>query len=198
MAFIGETISITGIFAIATADMKYAVSSALAMMRITPTSTTIVDIDGDDYYGFYFEAGSTVTETVNLIKDDKLPFKTFDEIFLKGNIPWFLNQLDLANLYKTSKYHAGLALTGTNAAFEIIVSAMSRDGKDIKKYRRETMKSLADDAINPPQFIALRNVIHGTTNTVSKLMGSHFDEALMSALVYPSEEIQGVESLLRS
>lgn len=195
---VGEIISIAGIFAIVTADFSYAMSSALATLRITPTSTTIVDFNGDDYYGFYFESGSTITESVNLIKDDKLPYKVFDEVYSKGNVPWFMGMQDLVDLFKTTVHHAGLSLTGSNTPFEIITAAICRDSKDIRKYRRETIQSMADELTNPAQYIALRNVIHGTTNTISKLMGSHFDDALMSALVNPSEEIQGVEALLRA
>lgn len=198
LANIGEIISIAAIFAIVLEDGTYGSIKHLGMMKITPTSTTIIDIDGSDYFGFYFESGAVITESIELLKDDKLPYKTFDEILARGNVPWYLNDDDLSKLFINSKNQAGLTLTGTNAPFEVIVAAMTRGKKDIKKYHRELLREKGDEVKHPYQFIALGNVMYGTTNTVSKLMGSHFDDALTSALVNPAERVEGIETLLRS
>lgn len=198
LATIGEVINILTIMAIVLQDGTYGVTKVISSMHITPTSTTIVDVDGSDYYGFFFEAGATITETIELLKGDKLPYRLFDEILAKGNIPWYLNGEDLAKLFVTSKEAAGLQLSGSNSPFEVIAAAMCRGATNIKKYHRELVKVPGDEIKNPSQFISLGNVMYGTTNTVSKLMGSHFDDALTSALVNPAERVEGIEVLLRS
>lgn len=198
LAFIGETISIVGLFAIVLEDGAYGTVKHVGMMKIEPTGTTIVDVDGSDYYRFYFQSGAVITQTVEVLKDDKLPYKVFDEIYAGGNIPWYMNDDDLAKVFINTGKQAGITLSGTNSPFEIIVAAMTRSKKDIKKYHREVIREKGDEVKQPYQFIALGNVMYGTTNTVSKLMGSYFDDALTSALVNPAERVEGIETLLRS
>lgn len=196
LAIVGETSLVTSIFVIVTDDGFYGVPLYLGMMKMKPTSVKIVDIDGSDYFGFYFESGATLTESTELLKDDKLPYKTFDEIMAKGNVPWYMSEEDLAKLFMSTKKANGLTLAGTNVPFEVMVAAMARSPKDVRKYYRHTVKTEKDLA-SSPQFISLSNVLFGPTNTVAEVMGNRFDDGLMAALTNPTERVEGIEALLR-
>jgi hypothetical protein len=56
---------------------------------------------------------------------------------------------------------------------------------------------MAEQFTKPPTFIPFRSPIYGATNTTAKLIGAYFDDSINSALVNPSEKVEGVESLLR-
>ena len=67
LASIGIETNIIGIYAISVDDKYYGISLVNAFIKIEPTSTMKIDIDGVGYYEFSFEAGSTVMSSVNLV-----------------------------------------------------------------------------------------------------------------------------------
>lgn len=175
----------------------YSVSLANAMMQITPTSTSIVNINGDDYYEFTFAKGAQITPNVNLVKDDSLVYNIYDEIVAKGHYPWFLSYEDVGKLFTSSTYHGNLTLGPNNVPLELLAAAVARSSKDRTLYYRHTVNGMEGQFTTPPVFIALKNVMYGATNTTAKLMGAYFDEGLLSAFANPSEHAEGVETLLR-
>lgn len=196
LAVISNEIRIVGIFAIVVGN-DYGVSNANAIMQITPTSTTTVDIEGDEYYEFFFQKGSVICPNVNLVQDNTFVYRIYDEIVAKGHIPWFLSYEDLAKLFTSSVYHGNMRLAPNNIPLEMITASISRNAKDRTKYYRHSIKSLDEQLKTPPAFIALRNVMLGATNTTARLMGAYFDDGLLSALVNPSESTEAMETLMR-
>lgn len=197
LASITNEIRIVSIFAIVVEDKFYAVSKVLAMMQITPTSTNVIKVNGDEYYEFYFEKGSMVCPNLNLVKDDQLAYKVYDEIIAKGNVPWYFSYEDLGKLFTTAKEHANIHLAANNVPLEMIAASISRNPKDRRTYYRHAFKNATEMSKVQPDYIPLRSVIYGATNTTAKLMGAYFDDGLMSALVNPSDRVEGVEQLLR-
>jgi len=197
LATIANEIRVVAIFAIVVDEKYYGVSSATAMMQITPSSTSIVRIDGDDYYEFTFNKGAQITPNVNLVKDDTLVYQIYDEIIAKGHIPWYFNYLDVGCLFTSSDYHGGVSLGPTNIPLEMIAASISRSADDRTKYYRHVVETIDELESTPPAFIAFRNVIHGANNTTARLMGAYFDDGMTSSLVNPTERSEGVETLLR-
>lgn len=194
LAIVSNFIKIVCIYAIVVGD-KYGVSSACAMMQITPTSTSIVDVDGDDYYEFTFAKGSVITPDINLVKEDTLVYNIYDEIMAKGHYPWYLDYVDLGKLFITSEYHGGLSLGPNNIPLEILAASIARKAGDKNIYYRHTIDNL--NGIDKSEKIAFRSVIYGATNAVSRLTGAYFDDGLISTLVNPSESVENIETLLR-
>src|SRR5690606_25517753 len=91
LAVIGSETSILGIFAIVVDDKYYAVSNALAMLRIEPTSTNTVTVGDEDYFEFYFEAGSVVVADTQVVVDDTVAYYVYNEFIAKGRAPWYLS-----------------------------------------------------------------------------------------------------------
>lgn len=197
LAKISNEIYIVGIFGIVVDDKYYGVSTVNAMMRITPTSIRTVKFDDDSYLEFYFEPGSQVIATVELIMQATLVYKIFDEIIARGRAPWYIDYNDLAKLFMSSKRHAGVNFSNSHAILEMFAAAIARDSADKTKYYRHTVKSQDEIVSRPPAIIALRNITHGATNTTAKLLGSYWNEGLNSALVNPSEKVEAIEELLR-
>ena len=196
LAFIGIETQIVGIYAIVVDDTYYGISMVNAMMRIEPTSTVKVIIEEEEFYEFYFEPGSTVVSSVELVKTDTLVYKIYDEIIAKGRVPWYLGYTELGKLFDTAKYHAGANIGTNHEVTEMIVSMIARDDKNRHQYYRQTVKSLADLKTNPPAYIPLTSVVYGATNTLNKLAGSYMGQGLVSALVTPTERVEKLESLL--
>jgi hypothetical protein len=197
LASVGIETWIVGIYAIVVDDKYYGVSMVNAMLRIEPTSTLKIDIDGEEFFEFYFEPGATVVSSLQLVKTDTLVFRIYDEIIAKGRVPWYLTYDDLGKLFETAKYHAGANVGGQREVTELIISMIARDSKDRTKYFRQTVKSPADAVLRPPAFISLRSVVYQATDTTTKIMGSYFSDGLQSALISPAERVERIEGLLR-
>lgn len=197
LAFIGVETNIIGIFAIVTEDNYYGVSMVNAMIRIEPTSIMKIEIEGEWYYEFSFEAGSTVISDMNLVKTDVLVYKIYNEIVAKGHVPWYLSYMDLGKIFDSARKHAGANIGGQREVTELLISLISRDPDDRHRYYRQAVKTSADLHKKKPAYISLRSVIYAATNTVNKLAGSYFTDAVTSALVSPAERVERIENILR-
>lgn len=195
LAVIANEIRIVSIFAIVDDSNNYGVSCANAIMQITPTSTRVVKINGDDNYEFSFKAGSIICPNINLVKKDILTYSIYDEIIAKGNVPWFFNDVDLCKLFSSAVYHAGVSLGPNNIAIELIAASITRRKGELPKYYRHVLK---DNNDVEPAFIPLRSIIYGPTNTTAKLMGAYFEEGVLSSLANPAQKPEAIETLLRS
>jgi hypothetical protein len=103
-------------------------------------------------------------------------------------------------LFETALYHGGANLNADSALLELIVTHMARNPKDISMlYRLMLNKYSAEKVVNPeePNFIPLKSVAFGTTNTTAKIVGNMLGEGITSALVTPSTQSEELETLLR-
>jgi hypothetical protein len=197
LASIAAEIYILGFFAIIMEDSYYSVSQTAAMMRITPSSTERVDIDGTRYLEFHFDQGERVFYTTDLVKNDVLMFYIYDEHIAKGRIPWYFTYFDLASLFDTAELHAGIKL-GNRAVLDMITMTIARNSDDMTQLYRHVLTKPSDIHSNPPTIVPFRSVIWNTADTTSKLIGSHFGDSITSALVNPSERVERIEELLRT
>lgn len=195
---VGSDTYIVGIYAIVVEDKYYAVSLVNAMIRVDPSSELKVKIQGEDYFEFTFAPGTSVFPTVNLVKNDVLVYRIYNEFISKGKIPWYLGYSELGQIFDTAQYHAGANIGQNPEVTELIVSIITRDAADKVKYYRTTINKPGEDVNKEPSFIPLRSVTYGATNTTNKLAGSYWQEGLTSALVSPSERVERIESLLRA
>lgn len=196
LAFVGSHISTIGYFAVVSGD-DYAVMSVCAMIDLTPSSTSIVKIEDEDYFVFSFDKGSVVCPNINLVIDDKNSYNTYNEFIAKGKVPWYLNYEDMGKILSTAHNYAGIELSGTNAPLELIITSIARNEKDLYSYYRNTVSSIDEQNKNPPVWVPFKSVSYGATNTAGKIMGSYFDEGLTSALTAPNSDSEGVEVYLR-
>lgn len=196
LAMVGNHVQTLAVFAIVI-DGVYAVSNLCSSITLTPSSTTVVSYEGEDYFEFSFDKGSVVSPNINLVVDDKNAYNIYNEFIAKGRIPWFMSYEDFGKILTTAHSHAGIELSGTNAPLELIITSIARNNKNLYEYYRNTIKSLGDQFTNPPSYVPFKSVSYGATNTAGKIMGSYFDEGLTSALTAPEGGPEGVEVHLR-
>lgn len=198
LASIGIETHICGIAGIVVEDKYYALFLLNAMMRIEPTSTLKVMVGDEEYYEFSFDAGSTILPSIQLVKTDTLVFRIYDEFIAKGRVPWYMGYNEMGKIFDTAKTFAGANIGQNHEVTELLVSMIARDPEDRTKYYRQTVKSREDLIKRPPVIIPLRSVQYSATNTVNKLAGSYWNDALTSSLVSPGERTERIEALLRT
>lgn len=196
LAVIGSEVFIFGFFPIIMGD-RYAVNKTIAMMRICPSSTQKIVVNETPYVEFQFEAGDKLIYTTALVVTDTLSYYMYDEFIAKGNIPWYLDYFDMANMFDTAKEHAGVDLGG-RSIIELIISTIARDPNDMTRLYRHILARPEDLRTKPPITVPFRSVIWNTSDTTSKLNGAYYSEGINSALVNQSESVEMIEELLRT
>lgn len=194
LAHVGVETSIVGIYAIVVEDKYFSTSIVNAMVKITPSATNTVVIEGDDYYEFIFDAGSVVIPSLQLIKSGTLVYRIYDEFIGKGRVPWYMSYDLMARIFDSSLYHAGVNIGSDREVTELLTSIITRDSEDRTMYYRQ---GLANGHTTPPVFIPIKSVAYSATNTLNKLAGSYMQDGIISALVNPSERTERIENLLR-
>lgn len=197
LASIGLETHILGFFALIMEGRYYAVSRTTAMMRITPSATHTVEVNGEKYLEFHFKANSRVFYSTALVKTGTLAYYIYDELVAKGRVPWYFNYFDMVQMFDTAQLHAGVNL-GSRSILGLIISTMARDAKDYTVLYRHTLRSAEDVEKRPPAIVPFSSVVWNTTDSASRLIGAYFDDSLNSALVNPSDSVERVEELLRS
>ncbi|ARV77361.1 virion structural protein [Pseudomonas phage Noxifer] len=196
LANIGTEIHILGFYGILMGN-RYGVVRTIAMFRIVPSSTEKVVINGVTYFDFHFEPGDTLIAGTEPVKNDTLSYYVYSEHVDKGNIPWYFNYIDKANLFETAEEFAGIYL-GNRSILSLIISTTCRDPKDMTRLYRHIYEKHSDVETNPPVSIPFRNVIWNTSDTTSKFIGAYTADSIVSALVNPSDRVERIEELLRT
>lgn len=197
LAYVGIENHILGIYAIVVGDRYYGVSLVDAMVSIDPSQTNKVKIDGDEFLEFIFEERTTVIKSVHLVCTDTITYRIYDEIFAKGNIPWYLGYEELARIFDTAKKHADANIGQEQEVTQLIVSLVARSRADRTQYYRTVVNTPQDLRDNPPVFVPLMSVRYSATNTLTKLGGSYFGQGVVSALINPAQRTERIEELLR-
>jgi len=182
-------IKILGIYGIVV-DGYYGVSRAATLLGIEPSTVNNVLINDTEYLEFTFQPGDKVVSNINVVQSSTLLYWIYNEIISKGKVPWYISDMDLAQLFDTAKLHANGNLHGDPAILELIAAVITRDSKDKMVYYRHSSKGT-------PSFVPLSSVGYGATNTTSKLLGSHLAEGITSALTVESKQNESIEDLLR-
>lgn len=198
LAEIGAQVKVAGIFAHIVDDEYYAVFLGITMLTMEPTAITTVKFDDTSYLELAFDPGARIVTTREVVMDKMLCYRVYDEMISKGHMPWYLSYDDRVSLLFTADALSGMPLLSNHAMLELNAAAISRDPKNINSYYRHAVKSYADMEAHPPTTVALMSVSYGTTNTVSRLMGSYFEQGTDSALANPSTKVENIERLLRS
>ena len=196
LATIGADTYVMGIFAIIMDDV-YCVHVANAMVRITPGTTRTIDIDGTKYLSFEFLEGDQVIASTDLIQRGTNTYYIYDEFVAKGRVPWFIGYHDLGLIFESAGHYAGVNL-GNRAVLELIISTICRNPDDLTQLYRHFAKSPDTMDKKPPITIPFRSVPYNTTDTTSRLIGAYFTDSVTAALVNPSDNVERIETLLRS
>lgn len=198
LAVIGQEYRILAFYAMVVDDKYWAYSDAIGFLEIEPSNVNDVIIDEDTYLEFEFEVGDRVFKTTDMLVDDTMCYRVYDEFIAQGHTPWYMGAEEDAGIMDTASYHADANLQTNRAIFEMITSSRARDKNDRAKYYRHTVKSTTDFTTRPPELIQLRDVTYGASSTVAKMVGPYFKDTIASAVVTPSTRVEGIEQHLRN
>lgn len=196
LTHITQDVYTLGIFALKVGN-HYAVNNIPARIRLHPVEIDKVKYKDNDYYVLSFEKGSTITDNINVVKENTLGYYIYNYFIALGKIPWFMSAMDVLGLFDRMLEYTNVNYGASIMIPEMICSMIMRDQNDIQQYWRQSINRVDELYSNIPDYIPLRNVPFGARNTTAKLMGAYFNEGINSALLYPSETTESVEALLR-
>lgn len=194
LAIIGNTIKLVSIFAILDNYGNYAVVSAPIFQEVVPFSIHDLDVHGDTYKGLSFNSGDVVLPNTILVKSDNFMYDLFDEFYIKGNIPWYLDYTDVSNILAETKKYAGSNIGNNPLTMEIITSMVAKDPKNKQRYFRQ----VPDNKNSKPEYVGLSDIYNSYNNTGSRLIGGYFSYGVTTALVSPEKESSTVSKILMS
>lgn len=187
-----------GLFPIILENGSYSVCNVNAIIELDPFKTLVVTLGDTDYHEFYFEPGSVIIKSLDLVQREAMMFNVMDEFIFKGKIPWYVEYDDLGHLFDTAKQHANSNVAQNPEVIEFIASLITRSKQDRTKYIRNVAEKYSDFSLDKIDYIPLSNVFYSAHSTVNKLAGSYFNDGVISALVTPSENVEQIEKILRS
>lgn len=196
LAIIESNVYVLGIFAIIVGN-QFAVNNIPARIRLSPSEIEKEKYEDNEYYVLSFDKGATICENINVVQENTLGYYIYNYFIALGKVPWYISALDMLRIFEGMNEYTKTTYGASHTVTEMICAMVMRGNLDAQQYWRQTIESEQDLYNNRPEFIPLRNIPLGARNTTAKLMGAYFDEGLNSALLYPSESAERVETLLR-
>lgn len=197
LAEIEDISYILGFMTIITEDNHYASSTVTAMIRTEPDRVGKVVVDDVGYIELYYDVGSAVIASTDVVVNDNLPHRVYTEMLGKARIPWYYGYEDIPKMFADTKLYNGVTIGADLALWEYISAQLCRDPDNIRKFYRQRLNAKKDTLTLTPHYIPLRNVSVGATNVTAKLGGSYTNDGLTSALTHPSDRAEKIETLLR-
>lgn len=194
LVHIANEIYITAIYALVVEDQDYAISVVNTMIRVNPNTINEVVIDDTDYLEMVFDPGDQVFANTDVVVNKKLLYSIFDEIVTHGNVPAFMNYLDLGRLFETAESFGDTRLASSPTILQMLLSMIARDPNDKMRYFRQV--STGDD-LEQVAYVSLQSSIYGPTNTTARMIGANFSDNLNAAMIHPSEQEEDIEHILR-
>ncbi len=176
----------------------YAAYNVGMIMPLTPSESSIIKVDGKDFYKLSWQAGETICPNTNLVLRDVLAFEIYDEFNAKGRVPPYFDNQDHASLSDSTTAFTGVDLRSDPALLDIYNASTTKNPADLTQPARELYKTQEDFVEMEVARLPLRSVAYGADNTTARTLGSFLPEGVNSALVNPSEQTERIEQLLTS
>ncbi len=176
---------------------SYFITMTNAFIPLTPASVSEVDIDGDTYVQYHFDANSVVSRSLDLVKNSGIVYHIFTEIIAKARVPWYINYLDRCKVFDSAPKHAGTNITEQSEITELICAHNTRSKKDRSKYLRHEIQTVKDLTEKEQVPTSIRTIEYSASSTLTRIAGSYMSRGIQAALNHPSERVETVEEFLR-
>lgn len=180
LAIIGSTVKLVSIYCIIDSSYNYAVMASPIYQELSPERITETSISGTLYTVLKFSKDTLFLVTDHLVISDNFLYDVFDEFFIKGNIPFYMDYEKLSGLFLESKKYANSSIGTNSIIFEIITSIISRNSIDKTIYWRHSLNKGTKDNM---EYIGLSNIYYAFDNTGAKIIGSYFEPGLVNAVM---------------
>ncbi len=192
LAILDESVKVVGIYAIVDSKGNYAANTTPIYQNIE--IAMIDDImcdDGKVYKELTIEKDSIVIANNDLIKSDNLIGDIYDELLIKGNVPWYLDYDTVPRVFAETRKYCNNRIGDDRMVFEILVSAIAR-GDDKTEYFRHS-KDIKGGNVN---WLPLNNIYYSYSNTGSKLVGAYYGYGVSSAIINKETSSTSLEKSL--
>lgn len=198
LAKIDMVCDVFNVTAILDNEDNYAVVIAPVIGKYLPSRVGYVMVEDEQYTCLYFEEGDTILPNNTMVASDDCIYPMFQEFYIKGKLPWYLNYEDVSNIMlETAKYAD--SRTGNNPlTIEILTSIMARAKENKQIYYKSTVTKRDDIFKKSPSYIGVSDIRYSYDTTSSKIIGGYFKEGVINAIVAPETETSKVADLLRS
>lgn len=177
-------------------DGYYGTSLTNAIVKSKPSSTRVEKIDDTDYYIFGYEKGDVVFMDSRVVTMDVLVYHIWAEMIDKGKVPWYMDAEDRSVLLMTAKSHANVSIGSNYSLIEMIMSVCTRNSEDRTEQWRYTLNKKGGVGKSEPVAIGLRNIQFTAETDLARLSGSYAEVGLMSAIVRPGDNPEGLEKIV--
>ncbi len=196
LAYIENKVKLIGIFIIIDENNNYSLTNIPNFLTMEPNSISSITIDDKEYIKLEFKKDSIILSNVNLVMNDDFVFNIFDDFFISGNIPFYLNYEDLLSFFLSVRKYANSSIADNPKGIEILISIITRSKSDRSKYLRQVLKSKDELKKDIQTYISLSNLTEGYNNSISRLTGSYLKEGMVSVLVDPETKESDINSVL--
>ncbi len=193
LAVMGSHVRLLSVYAVLDDDNNYGIVNIPIFINITPTNISEIDIEGKLHVVCHFEKDNIFTTNNTLVIEDDFLYDLFDEFMIQGNIPWYIEYDDIANILHESEKYVARDIGSNPVAMEILASIISKSPEDSKLYYRQSKK------VNVrPKYLGLsKSYVYGDS-TISKVVGNYYSVGVTSAILNKETETTDIEEILRA
>lgn len=197
--FMGSTVRALNIFAIVDDNNNYAIAMAPIFVELSPYNVSDVMIDNDLNKVLHFKKDDVFLVSNTCFVTDSFIYDLFDEFYVKGNIPWFMNYEDVSDILLESKKYAGSNIGNNPLTFEILAANIGRLKSDKNKFIRQ---ELPNGKVNLEKmdvaYVGLNNIYYSFDSTGASLFGGYAKSGMVKSLVNPETTSTTTMDILRS
>lgn len=196
LAYIGEDISLVGIFATFIDDVIYSVSTVPSKFTLGECLIDVIKIDEEEYYKLTYSPGAVVIKNVNALKIKVFCYNIVNYFIDYGKMPWFLNYLDAAELCRDIKKFCNIELSIGQVCFDILVSRIARSDANIREQYRLGIKTEAS-LFKRPTFIPVMEKSLMTSSVLARFTGGELKRSIRESLIDDKATGEPLEELYK-
>lgn len=190
------TVSVLGILCFIDKDNNYTITKIPTRIICNPNRITDIMIDDVLYKEMHFSRGEQLIVNRDIVKDNSDLFTTFSEFFFKANIPWYIKENEIVEIFENADKYADSKVGQNSMALELMTSVVAKWKNDLNVPFRVAINK---DPKAKVQFVNLLNPYYTFKSTFGRISGSYAKQGRLASLVDPStNEDNKIEQILRA
>lgn len=194
---IKEYTHVFGVWAMRMGD-KYSVGRIPCMFKTLPLNITEYKLNEVEYVQFLYGRDMCIFESNSVVMNNLLTYNIFDEDYMLGKMPWFMEYEDAVKIMDNFLTFANSNVGSNYVANEIITSFITRSKLDRSKFYRTVIANKNELKKKEYAFTGIDDVFYSAPTTLNKLAGNYYNDGVVSAILQPEKTIGGTEKLVRA
>ena len=144
----------------------------------------------------HFSRGEQLIVNRDIVKDNGDLFTIFSEFFFKANIPFYISEKELTQVFINADKYADSKVGQNAMSIELMTSIVAKWKDDLNVPFRIAINN---DPNAQVQFVNLLNPYYTFKSTFGRISGSYAKQGRLAALVDPSTNTENkIEQILRA